>query len=155
MNHEKIINELIARNITLGSVESFTGGLFAAKVISYQGVSKIFKGAIVAYQNEIKRKLVNIKQSDLNKYSPVSSVVAQEMARNGQKKLGVDFCFAFTGNADSNMDQVEAGDVYIALIYDDVEILEHIHINGDRNKVREEAVNYAFSMLERVLKNYI
>lgn len=155
MTHEQIINELILRNITLGSVESFTGGLFAAHVVNYPGVSKIFKGAIVSYQNEIKRRLVNIKQSDLDKYGAVSSVVAQAMARNGQKILGVDFCFAFTGNADNNSGEAEAGDVYIALIYGDVEILEHLHFPGDRSKVREAAVDYAFNMLERVLKNNI
>lgn len=154
MSHKTIIAKLIEQNITLGSVESFTGGLFAATVVSYPGVSKIFKGSIIAYQNEIKQKLVNVSAEDIEKFGPVSSVVAQEMARNGQKSLNVDFCFAFTGNADSDSGKVEAGDVYIALIYGDVEILEHIHIKGDRNKVREEAVSYAFSMLERVLENY-
>lgn len=150
----KIVEKLIKQNITIGSVESFTGGLFAARLVDVPGVSKIFKGAIVAYQNEVKAKLVGVNASDLEKYGAVSSIVAQQMARNGKAKLNVDFCFAFTGNADTNNGIVEGGNVYIALAYGDDEILEHIHIKGDRTQVRNDAVTHAFTILERVLENY-
>ena len=41
MTTQLLINELIDKNLTIGSVESFTGGLFAATLVNYPGVSKI------------------------------------------------------------------------------------------------------------------
>lgn len=155
MKNSEIISLLLDRKITLGSIESFTGGLFAAEVVRNRGVSEIFKGAIVAYQNEIKERIIKVPHEMLEKFGAVSGIVAQELARNGKKILGVDFCLAFTGNADSNSGELTAGDVYIALAYGKDEIVEHLHLKGDRNEVRVAAVSHAFKILERVLENYI
>lgn len=154
MKTQKVIQKLIDLNITIGSVESFTGGLFAAKLVNYPGVSKVYKGSIVSYSNEVKHKVLKIKESDLKKYGAVSSYVALMMARNGKKLLDVDFCFAFTGNAGPTADNLNVGEVFIALIYGEDEILEHFKIKGDRQKVRTEACERAINILERVLENY-
>ncbi len=154
MKTQDIIKKLMDLNITIGSVESFTGGLFAATVVNHPGVSKIFKGSIVGYSNDVKHRVLKIKESDLKKYSAVSSTIALELARNGKKLLGVDFCLAFTGNAGPTATNLTVGEVFIALIYGEDEILEHFRIKGDRNKVRSEAVSRAFRILERVLENY-
>ncbi|MFA5485856.1 MAG: CinA family protein [Bacilli bacterium] len=154
MKTQKVIQKLIDLNITIGSVESFTGGLFAATLVNYPGVSKVYKGSIVSYSNEVKHKVLKIKESDLKKYGAVSSYVALMMARNGKKLLDVDFCFAFTGNAGPTADNLNVGEVFIALIYGEDEILEHFKIKGDRQKVRTEACERAINILERVLENY-
>ncbi len=154
MIEKKVVEKLIEKGLTLGSVESFTGGLFAATVVNYSGVSAIFKGALVTYQNDIKTKLVGVKKESLEKFGAVSSTVALEMARGGKKKLGVDFCLAFTGYAEKSKSKEKGGEVYIALKYGKDEIVEHHFLNGERNKVRGEAVAIAFKILERVLENY-
>lgn len=154
MKTQKVIQKLIDLNITIGSVESFTGGLFAATLVNYPGVSKVYKGSIVSYSNEVKHKVLKIKESDLKKYGAVSSYVALMMARNGKKLLDVDFCFAFTGNAGPTADNLNVGEMFIALIYGEDEILEHFKIKGDRQKVRTEACERAINILERVLENY-
>lgn len=154
MNIDKIIATLIERNLTIGSIESFTGGLFGAKIVDYPGVSKIYKGTIVAYSEDIKKQVVKVSPNVLEKYGAVSSKVALEMARKGQTLLESDYCFAFTGNAGpATNDEDIVGDVFIALVYGDVELLEHLRIDGDRAKVRNDAVLHAFKMLERVLEN--
>ena len=156
MTTQLLINELIDKNLTIGSVESFTGGLFAATLVNYPGVSKTYKGTIVAYSNDVKARLLNIKKEDLKKFSAVSSVVALDLARHGQKALGVDFCFGFTGDAGptASGQSGEVGDVYIALAFANDEIVEHFKFKGDRLKVRTDAVNAALKMLARVLKNF-
>ncbi|MDY0214856.1 MAG: CinA family protein [Bacilli bacterium] len=154
MKNQLIIQKLMDLNITFGSVESFTGGQFASTVVNYPGVSKVYKGSIVSYSNDVKHRVLKIKESDLKKYGAVSSTVALEMARNGKKILDVDFCVAFTGNAGPTATNYDVGEVFIALIYGEDEILEHFKIKGDRNKVRSEAVTRAFQILERVLENY-
>lgn len=156
MTTQLVINELIAKNLTIGSVESFTGGLFATTLVNYPGVSKTYKGTIIAYSNDVKERLLNIHKEDLKKFSAVSSVVALELARHGRKVLGVDFCVAFTGDAGptASGQSGEVGDVYIALAYGKDEIVEHFKLKGDRLKVRTDAVSAALSILARVLKNY-
>ena len=45
---------------TLGSVESFTGGLFAETITSVSGASHFYKGGLVTYASEEKNRLLGI-----------------------------------------------------------------------------------------------
>lgn len=154
MKTQQLINKLIEKNLTIGSVESFTGGLFASTLVNCPGASKTFKGSIVAYSNEIKEKLVKVNKDDLDKHSAVSSEVALELARNGREVLGVDLCFAFTGDAGpiASRKAGEVGEVYIAVALENKTIIEHYKLKGDRLEVRTKAVEIALGMLERLLK---
>ena len=78
------INELFDKDITIASVESFTGGLFASEIVKIPGASKYFKGALVTYSNEIKEKLgVDTSKGVINKE------VAHQMASKGKKYFNV------------------------------------------------------------------
>ena len=87
------------KGLTLGSVESMTGGLFSAKLTEIPGVSAVFKGGIVTYSAEEKIALVGVKKETIEKYGVVSAEVAKEMAELGRKVLNVDVCVSVTGNA--------------------------------------------------------
>ena len=97
---EKEIGELLrARGLTLGAVESATGGLVSHLITNIPGSSDYFRGAIIAYDNVIKMRVVGVKESTVERYGAVSSQVAEEMAAGGRKLLGVDICVADTGIA--------------------------------------------------------
>lgn len=94
------IGDLLRRyGLTLGAVESATGGLLSHLITSVPGSSDYFKGAVTAYSNEIKVKLVGVKPETLKKHGAVSSQVAEEMASGGCKVLAVDICLSDTGIA--------------------------------------------------------
>ena len=94
------IGELLkSKKLTLGTVESATGGLIAHLVTGVTGSSEYFKGSVVSYANEIKINVVGVKESTLTKYGAVSSQTAEEMAQGGRKLLNVDICVADTGIA--------------------------------------------------------
>jgi nicotinamide-nucleotide amidase len=94
------IGELLkAHKLTLGAVESATGGLISSLITDVPGSSDYYPGSITSYSNEIKMKLVGVKNETLEKYGAVSSQVAQEMAEGGRKALGVDICIVDTGIA--------------------------------------------------------
>lgn len=95
----RVLKALESKGLTLGSVESITGGLFASTIVSVPGASKVFKGAIVTYCNEEKINLIGVEQTSIRDYGVVSQRVANEMAKGGKKKLNVDVCVSFTGNA--------------------------------------------------------
>ncbi len=95
----EIIDMMREKKLTLGTVESATGGLIAHLITNVPGSSDVFHGSIVSYSNEIKMKLVGVKATTLQKYGAVSAQVAEEMAAGGRKVLGVDICVADTGIA--------------------------------------------------------
>ncbi len=125
---------------TLGSIESFTGGAFAAKITSIPGASKYYKGSVITYANEIKEKLgIDTSKGVINKE------VAIQMALKGKKFLGVDVCVAFTGNAGpSPMEDKPVGLVFIAI--NDV-VYEKV-FEGSRKEVIEKSVQFAQKILK-------
>jgi nicotinamide-nucleotide amidase len=90
---------LKVHKLTLGVVESATGGLISHLITNVPGSSEYYQGSITSYSNEIKMSLVGVKKETLEKHGAVSSQVAGEMAQGGRAVLGVDICVADTGIA--------------------------------------------------------
>jgi nicotinamide-nucleotide amidase len=95
----KIIDIMREKKLTLGTVESATGGLISHLITNIPGSSDVFQGSIISYSNEIKMKIVGVKAETLKKYGAVSARAAEDMADGGRKVLGVDICVADTGIA--------------------------------------------------------
>ena len=97
---EQDIGKLLRkRGLTLGVVESATGGLISHLLTNVSGSSAYFKGSIIAYSNEIKISVVGVKAETIKCHGAVSARVAREMARGGRDILAVDICLADTGIA--------------------------------------------------------
>lgn len=140
---------------TLGSVESFTGGLFAREITKVSGASHFFKGALVTYASEEKNRILGISYDVIDEYGVVSKEVAAQMASNGQKLLNVDYCVSFTGNAGPTaMEGKPVGLIYIGIaIYDKVEVYEFV-LSGDRDTIQNKGVKNALKLLEqKILEN--
>ena len=147
----ELINKLFReKGLTLGSVESFTGGLFAKEITSVPGASHFYKGGLVTYATEEKNRLLQIPYEDIDQYGVVSEQIAEAMAKEGQKLLNVDVCISFTGNAGpSAMEGKPVGEVYIGLAYfDKVEVYPFL-LKGDRETIQKEGVNNALTILEK------
>ena len=139
---------------TLGSVESFTGGLFAKEITAVPGASHFFKGGLVTYATEEKNRLLGIGYDIIDEHGVVSQEVAALMAANGQKLLNVDYCVSFTGNAGPDaMEGKPVGEVYIGLaIYDKVEVYQ-FHLQGTRADGKKEGVENALKIIkEKILQ---
>jgi nicotinamide-nucleotide amidase len=85
--------------LTLGAVESASGGLISHLITNIAGSSDYFQGSIVSYSNEIKMTLAGVKKETLEKEGAVSAETAKEMAEGGRLALKVDICVADTGIA--------------------------------------------------------
>src|SRR5512137_537924 len=100
MTIEEEIGDLLRRSgLTLGAVESATGGLISHRITNVAGSSDYYQGSITSYSNEIKIKLVGVKAETLKQYGAVSPQVAEEMAAGGRQALNTDICIADTGIA--------------------------------------------------------
>lgn len=113
-----VIGRMLAKNSkTMAVAESCTGGNISHFITSNPGSSAYFKGAVVAYSNEIKHKLLNVPLEVINMYSAVSQQVAEAMATGVQKALNVDYSISTTGIAgpDGGTEEKPVGTVWIAV----------------------------------------
>jgi nicotinamide-nucleotide amidase len=95
----EIGNLLRRKKLTLGTIESATGGLISHIITNVSGSSDYYKGSIISYSNEIKIKIIGVDADIIEKHGAVSEQVAGQMASRGRKLLGVDICLADTGIA--------------------------------------------------------
>ncbi|MDD5288473.1 MAG: CinA family protein [Dehalococcoidales bacterium] len=134
---EEVIGIMRQKKLTLGAVESATGGLISHLLTNVPGSSDVYQGSVVSYSNTVKNKVVGVKAATLKQYGAVSAQVAEEMALGGRKVLGVDICVADTGIAGPGgaTDGKPVGLFYIGLAHKGGIISSRKHIfNGTREE---------------------
>lgn len=142
--------------LTLGSVESFTGGKFAAAITSVPGASAVFKGAFVTYSNSEKINLLGIDPLYIATYGACSKEIGSMMAEAGKDLLEVDICVSFTGNAGPlPMEGRPVGEIFIGFSYlDTVEVYKY-DVPGSRDEIQEKALAFSYQILmTKILKNF-
>jgi len=139
--------------LTIGTVESATGGRIGDKITNVPGSSDYFKGAIVSYSNEAKTDIVGVKKITLRKYGAVSSRTAVEMAKGGRKLLKVDICLSDTGIAGPTgaTPGKPLGLFYIGLSAKDTNLAKEHHFHGSREENKQKAAETALSLLKEYL----
>lgn len=141
---ETLVTILRDKSWTIGSVESFTGGLFASLITEIPGVSSTYKGSIIAYSNELKVSLVGLNESLLKQHGPISDWTAQNLALLGKERLNCDVCVAFTGNAGpTSSDTTAVGLWYCAIAFPKGIKVFSMQSKGSRSTIRQEAVQFA------------
>lgn len=151
-----LVTELIKLNLTISTMESLTGGLFGAKITSYSGVSKIYKGTLVTYSNQAKIKVGHVDQNIINKYGAISEETAIVMAKNCQNIFETDIAVSFTGNAGPTvMENKAVGLVYSVIRIKDKNYLFCDHLSKSRNKIRNDIVNKTIVRLLQILGNEV
>ena len=152
MNSEGINKLFREKGRTLGSVESFTGGMFAKEITSVSGASHFFKGSLVTYATEEKNRLLGISYRDIDEFGVVSKEVAAQMASNGKKLLNVDYCVSFTGNAGpSAMEGKPVGEIHIGVAFLDAAQVHSFNLEGSREEIQQKAIKIAFELLETLI----
>ncbi len=148
-------NLLRQKGLTLGLVESATGGLISHLITSTPGSSDYYQGSVTAYSNEAKIKVVRVKETTINKYGTVSRQVAEEMAQGGRKVLAVDICLSDTGIAGPSgaSPGKPVGLFYIGLSHQARTDSQKHNFQGDREQNKRHAAEAALSWLKEYLMN--
>ena len=110
--------ELIKKsNQTLAIAESCTGGWLSKIFTDVSGISAIYKGGVCSYSNEIKMKILGVKEETLDCFGAVSSQTAREMAEGVRKALNSHIGIGITGIAGPLSDNTEkpVGLIYISV----------------------------------------
>jgi len=137
-------------NLSIALAESLTGGLVAARIVSVAGASRFFKGSIVCYDTEVKRKLLSVTAP-----SVVSEKAARQMADSVRTVLNADVGLALTGVAGPTpQDGQPPGTVFIGLALPNTSShVVQLLLPGDRQQVREFASISALDALRKRLLN--
>ncbi|MDR1686919.1 MAG: nicotinamide-nucleotide amidohydrolase family protein [Desulfovibrio sp.] len=95
----RVSRKLLARNMTMCTAESCTGGLAAALCTGVPGSSRWFCGSIVAYADSVKTRLLGVSKVLLTAHGAVSGPVAEAMALGALAATGAASALAVTGIA--------------------------------------------------------
>jgi PncC family amidohydrolase len=143
--------------LTIGTVESATGGRIADRITNMPGSSDYFKGSVVAYTNEAKTGLVGVKKATLENHGAVSEQTALEMAQGGRKLLDVNICVSNTGIAGptGSTPSKPVGLFYLGLAAEDTSFSQTHMFPGDREANKRGAAEAALDMLKQYLAECI
>ncbi len=154
-SEQEVGNLLRQKGLTLGIVESATGGLISHLITNVPGSSDYYKGSVTAYSNEVKIKVVGVKEATIKQYGAVSSQVAEEMARGGRRILAVDICLADTGIAGPSgaTPGKPVGLFYIGLSHQTGTCSRKHNFRGSREQNKRRAAKAALGWLKEYLTN--
>lgn len=94
-----VVEKLTMKNKKVATAESCTGGLLSKRITEVSGASNVFDCGICSYSNEIKHKILGVKQETLDILGAVSAETAMQMAEGVMKISGADIGVSTTGIA--------------------------------------------------------
>ncbi|MHA7181678.1 CinA family protein [Arthrobacter sp. MDB2-24] len=134
-------SEVVARathlGVTVATAESLTAGLVASSIAGVPGASAVLLGGLVAYQLEVKQKLLGVDADLLATAGAVDPRVAAAMADGARAAFSADIGLATTGVAGpAPHGGKPVGTVFTAISSSaGTETFEH-HFPGDRESIR-------------------
>jgi PncC family amidohydrolase len=129
------------------------GGAFTA----VPGSSDVFQGGVIAYSNDVKMKVLGVKEQTLMDHGAVSEDTAREMAAGARSLLGTDTAIAVTGIAGPGgaVPGKPVGLVYIAVADGPRIVVSRNVFEGGRDDVRRSTVSTSLELLEELLRGVL
>ena len=131
--------------LTLATAESCTGGLIGARITAIPGSSDCYLGGVVAYDNRVKRTVLEVPAEVLDSHGAVSEPVVLAMAEGARRHLGADVAVAVTGIAGpgGGTEDKPVGTVWLAVATPRGASARKIRLFGNREEVRLRATEHA------------
>lgn len=114
---ETAVKKLKEKNKTLALAESCTGGWVSKIITDVSGASAVYQGGVCSYSNEVKIKILGVKEETLSSLGAVSKEVAVQMAEGVRKALNSDIGIGITGIAGPLSDNTKkpVGLIYVCI----------------------------------------
>ncbi len=148
-----VLQQLRSRKTRLAVAESCTGGLLGGRITAIPGSSEVFAGGIVAYDDAVKRGMLDVSAALLKPHGAVSEEVVRAMVAGALRRFGVAAGLAVTGIAGPSGGTPEkpVGTVWLAAAFgQDTRVLKRI-FPGDRAEIRARAAQAALDLLRRLI----
>jgi nicotinamide-nucleotide amidase len=150
------IELLIARDETVATAESLTGGLVAAALTTVPGSSAVVRGGVVAYATELKAALLGVPADLLERHGAVHGAVAEAMAEGARDRLGASTGVATTGVAGPDPAEGKpVGMVFVAVAGPGGLASRQLALTGDREEIRAATVASVLGLLISALQEHV
>ncbi|MBF0196259.1 MAG: CinA family nicotinamide mononucleotide deamidase-related protein [Planctomycetes bacterium] len=152
---EILAHRLTTSKLSLSIAESCTGGMLASWFTELSGSSAYFQGGIVAYQNEIKEKLLNVPEQTIIQEGAVSEATAKAMSEGVRECLNSSIGIGITGIAGpgGGSEDKPVGTVCIAVSHLNNTTVERHLFKGSRQDIREHSAYRACLMAIHMLNS--
>ena len=146
-------NQLIESEQSLACAESCTGGGLSARITDIPGISAVFQGGVIAYDNAVKSAVLRVPVEMLEQQGAVSQPVAEAMASGVRALLSTDFALSTTGIAGPGGGSAEkpVGLVWMAVAGPQGVKSEKQIFSGNREQIRAQAIEHCLQMLNAAL----
>ena len=137
--------QLSKHGLSLTTAESCTGGWIAKILTDIPGSSGWFERGFVTYSNEAKQDMLGVRASTLQQHGAVSEQVVKEMASGAICNSRADVSVAVSGIAGPGGGTADkpVGTVWLAWAAGKNLRTSHVHLSGERSRIREQAVELA------------
>ncbi len=160
---QQVGSRLNARQWTMTTAESCTGGLIAGAITDIAGSSAWFESGVVSYSNEAKHRLLDVSVKVFEQHGAVSEACVLAMAEGALRSSGADVAVSVSGIAGpggaspgkpvgtvwlawalrvtSELPGAQAKTTAQVCVQTDVNVDAQVFLfDGDRVQVREQAV---------------
>jgi nicotinamide-nucleotide amidase len=145
----RVVAALVPAGLRFATAESCTGGGLGALVTSVSGSSACFRGGIISYDDDVKRRLLGVPADMLAEHGAVSEPVARAMALGAREQLGSDLAAGITGIAGPGGGSPEkpVGTVHIAIADGTETFHKALLLRGTRGIVQGASALWALKLL--------
>jgi len=146
--------ELVRKKGTLAIAESCTGGRIAELLTGVPGASRYLAGAVVAYQNGVKTRILDVPDQLIKRRGAVSREAVLRMAFGVRARFGATLGIGVTGIAGPGGGSREkpVGLVYLAIASAGEKKAWKEQFRGERLHIQDRAAKKALEYLWRWLK---
>ena len=151
----EIGEELLRRGQTMATAESCTGGNIAHQVTLVPGSSAWFRGGVVSYTNDVKMNVLQVPCELIDRYTEVSTQVAEAMAKGVCLITGADFAVSTTGIAGPTgaTDNNPVGTVCICVATPHKVVSARLVFGSDRQSNIDSFTDAALRMLLDIIRS--
>ncbi|MEI6265854.1 MAG: competence/damage-inducible protein A [Sphingobacteriia bacterium] len=146
-------NLLKARNETVSTAESCTGGYIAHMLSIHPGSSAFFTGSIISYANIIKEMMLDVSHETLTTVGAVSEEAVTKMAESVRKSMNTHYSIAVSGimGPGGATNEKPVGLVWIAVASAQKVVAKSFNFRFDRRRNIELTTTNALNMLRAII----
>jgi nicotinamide-nucleotide amidase len=146
-------NLLKARNETVSTAESCTGGFIAHMLSIHPGSSTFFTGSIISYANIIKETMLDVSHKTLTTVGAVSEEAVIQMAKTVRNSMNTHYSIAVSGimGPGGATNEKPVGLVWIAVASAHKVVSKSFGFRFDRRRNIELTTSNALNMLRSLI----
>ena len=145
----ELLDLLKKNHFTVTTAESCTGGMVAARLVDIPGISSYFEEGYITYSDRVKTKVLGVPEETITQFGVVSVETAIAMAEGACRTSGASCAITTTGVAgpDGGTTETPVGCVCFGCVVNGKFFSERIVFSGNRKEIREQATEYAITLL--------